>query len=130
MVDVTGLWQILGIYLDFLPVVIMLLLIGVLIGLILLMFKAAGGKSKIADKLFILKIDEAGEEPRQLVAGLRGHYEAEELKGKQIAFLANLEPRLLRGQMSKGMILAASDGENPYAILTVDRKVNNNAKVS
>ena len=47
-----------------------------------------------------------------------------------IAFLANLEPRLLRGQMSQGMILAATDGEHPYAILTVDRKLNNNAKVS
>ena len=83
-----------------------------------------------ADKLFILKIDEGAGEPRQLVAGLKGHYEPEDLKGKQIAFLANLEPRLLRGQLSKGMILAANDGEHPYAILTVDRKVNNNAKVS
>lgn len=83
-----------------------------------------------ADKLFILKIDEGQDEPRQLVAGLRGHYEAEALLGKQVVFLANLEPRLLRGQMSKGMILAASDGENPFAVLTVDRKVNNNAKVS
>ena len=83
-----------------------------------------------ADKLFILKIDEGSDKPRQLVAGLRGHYEAEQLVNKQIAFLANLEPRLLRGQLSNGMILAANDEENPFSILTVDRKVNNNAKVS
>ncbi len=82
-----------------------------------------------ADKLLILKIDEGSEE-RQLVAGIKNYYSPEELVGKQIVFLANLEPKLLRGQMSKGMILAARDEEDNLAFLTVDRKVNNNAKIS
>ena len=82
-----------------------------------------------ADKLYILKIDEGKEQPRQLVAGLKEHYTAEELKGKQIVFLANLEPKELRGELSQGMILAASD-ENTIAVLTIDKQVANNSKIS
>ena len=81
-----------------------------------------------ADKLLILKIDEGKEEPRQLVAGLKEHYTEEELKGKQVIFLANLEPKELRGELSQGMILAAVEGDE-LSILTTDKKVPNNAKV-
>ena len=81
-----------------------------------------------ADKLLILRIDEGKEELRQLVAGIKGHYSEKELIGKQIVFLANLEPKELRGEISNGMILAAVKGDS-LAILTVDRKVPNNAKV-
>ena len=81
-----------------------------------------------ADKLLILKIDEGKEELRQLVAGLREHYSEEELIGKQIVFLANLEPKELRGELSKGMILAADDGEK-VAVLTIDKEVKNNAQI-
>jgi methionine--tRNA ligase beta chain len=81
-----------------------------------------------ADKLLILKIDEGKEEPRQLVAGVKQHYTEEELKGKQIIFLANLEPKELRGELSQGMILAAVKGDE-LAVLTVDKKVPNNAKI-
>ncbi len=81
-----------------------------------------------ADKLLILKIDEGKEEPRQLVAGVKEHYTEEELKGKQIVFLANLEPKELRGELSQGMILAAVEGDE-LAVLTVDKKIPNNAKV-
>ena len=81
-----------------------------------------------ADKLYILKIDEGKEEPRQLVAGIRQHYEADELIGKQIVFLANLEPKKLRGELSQGMILAADDDEK-IAVLTIDKPVKNNAKI-
>ncbi len=81
-----------------------------------------------ADKLLILKIDEGKEEPRQLVAGVKEHYTVEELKGKQIVFLANLEPKELRGELSQGMVLAAVEGDE-LAVLTTDKKVPNNAKV-
>jgi tRNA-binding EMAP/Myf-like protein len=47
---------------------------------------------------------------RTLVAGLRPYYAPEELRGKHVAFLANLEPRTLRGIRSEGMLLAASAG--------------------
>ena len=81
-----------------------------------------------ADKLWILKIDEGGEELRQLVAGLKEHYTEQELEGKQIVFLANLEPKELRGELSQGMILAANDGET-VAVLTIDKPVKNNAPI-
>ncbi len=61
-----------------------------------------------ADKLLVLKID-LGTEQRQICAGLRGHYEPEALVGKQIIIVANLEPRTMRGEISQGMLLAASD---------------------
>lgn len=63
-----------------------------------------------ADKLYKLSID-LGTEKRTLVAGLAEHYKVEELKGKKIVVLTNLEPRKLKGILSQGMLLAAVDGD-------------------
>ena len=81
-----------------------------------------------ADRLYILKIDEGKETDRQLVAGIREGYDKEELIGKKIIFLANLEPKELRGELSHGMILAAVDGEQ-VVLLTTDKDIPNNAKI-
>jgi methionyl-tRNA synthetase len=62
-----------------------------------------------ADKLLILQID-LGTEKRQICAGLRQHYQPEQLVGKQIVVVANLAPRTMRGEVSQGMLLAATDG--------------------
>jgi len=62
-----------------------------------------------ADKLLVLQIELANGERRQICAGLRGHYEAEALVGKQIVVVANLAPRQMRGETSQGMLLAATD---------------------
>jgi methionyl-tRNA synthetase len=61
-----------------------------------------------ADKLLVLQIDLGGEK-RQICAGLRQHYAPEQLIGKQIIVVANLEPRTMRGEISQGMLLAATD---------------------
>src|SRR5438874_13750948 len=61
-----------------------------------------------ADKLLVLQIDLGGEK-RQICAGLRQHYTPEQLIGKQIVVVANLAPRQMRGEISQGMLLAASD---------------------
>src|SRR5436305_13223203 len=61
-----------------------------------------------ADKLLVLQIDIGGER-RQICAGLRQHVAPEQLVGKQIAAVANLAPRQMRGQVSQGMLLAATD---------------------
>src|SRR5260221_9144351 len=61
-----------------------------------------------ADKLLVLQIDLGGER-RQICAGLRQHYQPEQLVGKQIVVVANLAPRQMRGEISQGMLLAASD---------------------
>ncbi|MFQ5916379.1 MAG: methionine--tRNA ligase subunit beta [Candidatus Binatia bacterium] len=81
-----------------------------------------------ADRLLVLKI-ELGSEERQLVAGIRGHYTVEELIGKQIVVVANMQPAMLRGVESQGMLLAARDGEG-IVILTPEKRVTAGAKVS
>ena len=80
-----------------------------------------------ADRLLVLKID-LGTEERQLVAGIRAHYAPEELLGKQIVVVANLQPATLRGVESQGMLLAASDGEK-VIVLSPEKPIAPGAKV-
>src|SRR3954447_23045837 len=61
-----------------------------------------------ADKLLVLQID-LGTEKRQICAGLRMHYQPEQLVGKQTVIFANLAPRTIRVEISQGMRLAATD---------------------
>jgi methionine--tRNA ligase beta chain len=81
-----------------------------------------------ADKLMVLQID-LGSEQRQICAGIRSHYTPEELVGKQIVVVANLETAKLRGLESQGMLLAASD-EGRVIILTPEKSVQAGSKVS
>lgn len=62
-----------------------------------------------ADRLLKIQLDDGSGEPRQICAGIKGHYEAADLVGKSIVIVANLEPRKIRGEESRGMLLAASD---------------------
>lgn len=62
-----------------------------------------------ADKLLKLQLDDGSGTPRQICAGIRGHYAPEQLVGRLIIVVANLEPRKIRGEESRGMLLAASD---------------------
>jgi methionyl-tRNA synthetase len=63
-----------------------------------------------ADRLLVLHVDVGGEE-RQVVAGIRAHYDPAALVGRQVVVVANLEPAKLRGVESQGMVLAAADGD-------------------
>ena len=74
-----------------------------------------------ADKLYLVKID-TGTEEKQLVAGIRQSYTKDELIGRKVIVVNNMEPAVIRGEESKGMILAASD-EKGIAILMVDRDI-------
>src|SRR5947208_15170643 len=69
-----------------------------------------------ADKLLVLQIDLGGEK-RQICAGLRQHYQPEQLVGKQIVVVANLAPRQMRGETSNGMLLAATDSATSKVII-------------
>lgn len=71
-----------------------------------------------ADKLYVLRVDVGEEAPRVTVAGLKGHFEKEELEGKLVVVVTNLEPARLRGVESNGMLLAAQDADK-VVILTV-----------
>ncbi|HSV43008.1 MAG TPA: methionine--tRNA ligase subunit beta [Candidatus Bathyarchaeia archaeon] len=80
-----------------------------------------------ADKLYILKID-TGSGEKQLVAGIRKAYTPEELIGRKIVVINNLEPAVIRGQESQGMLLAAG-GENGPVLLAPEKDVPVGAKI-
>ena len=80
-----------------------------------------------SDKLYVLQVDVGGRQA-QLVAGLKGHYTAEEMVGKKIIVVANLDPAKIRGVESQGMLLAALDGSD-VSVLTLDKDVPVGSKV-
>ncbi len=81
-----------------------------------------------ADKLQVLKVDIGEEKPRTLVAGLKGHYEISRLEGMSVVVVTNLEPAKLRGVESRGMLLAAQDGET-VSVLSPDKHVAPGSRV-
>lgn len=62
-----------------------------------------------ADRLLRIQVDDGSGQPRQICAGIRAHYDPASLVGKLIVIVANLAPRKIRGEESRGMLLAASD---------------------
>ena len=82
-----------------------------------------------ADKLFVMKVDLGGGETRQIVSGIRAYYQAEELVGKTVVVVTNLQSAMLRGVESQGMVLAAS-GAGTVSLLTPVREVPPGSKVS
>ncbi|HLF19008.1 MAG TPA: methionine--tRNA ligase subunit beta [Candidatus Omnitrophota bacterium] len=80
-----------------------------------------------ADKLYVVKID-TGSEIKQLVAGIKKSYSKEELIGKRVVVVNNLEPATIRGEVSNGMLLAATD-EKGVVILITEKEVALGSKV-
>ena len=62
-----------------------------------------------ADRLLVLSVD-TGTERKEVVAGIAQHYRPEDLVGKLVVLVNNLEPAVIRGVTSHGMVLAATDG--------------------
>jgi len=69
-----------------------------------------------------------GEETRTIVAGVKKHYSVEEILGKKIAIVCNLQPVKLRGIESQGMLLAAVTKDN-VVLLTVDKDITEGSKI-
>lgn len=80
-----------------------------------------------ADRLYVLGI-KVGEIRKTIVAGIRKHYSEEELKGKKIVVVNNLEPAVIRGVESQGMLLAASEGDI-LTVLVPERPIPDGAQV-
>lgn len=74
-----------------------------------------------ADRLYCITVD-LGDKTKQVVAGIRSYYTKEQLIGRQVVVVDNLEPALLRGVESQGMLLAASD-ENGISVISPDRQI-------
>jgi methionine--tRNA ligase beta chain len=75
-----------------------------------------------SDKLLRLEIALADEEHRQIIAGIGAYYQPEDIVGRQIVIIANLEPRKLMGLMSEGMLLAA-EGLTGAIVLSPEQPV-------
>ena len=74
-----------------------------------------------AEKLLKLQIDLGGEK-RQIAAGIKKSYQTKDLIGREIVVVVNLEPRMVMGIESNGMLLAASDDSGPV-LLRPDKDV-------
>jgi len=92
-----------------------------------------------ADKLMILQLD-VGTEKRQIVAGIRKHYNIDQLIGRNIVIVSNLKPAVLRGEESKGMLLAgvandkvrllSAPNSKPGDKVGIDSKENNTSEIT
>lgn len=82
-----------------------------------------------SDKLLKLEVD-LGEEKRQLVAGIAKSYSPEDLIGKEIVVVANLEPRTIFGFESQGMLLASRTENNEVVLLIPEKELPPGSKVS
>lgn len=84
---------------------------------------------KVKGKDKLLKLDiKIGEDSRTIVAGVAQYYKPKELNGKKIVVLANLEAKKIGGLESKGMLLAAEEGE-AVSLVVVDKDIPSGAKI-
>jgi len=84
-------------------------------------------KVENTEKLLKLEI-KIGDEVRTIVSGIAKHYTPEEMVGKKVIVVANLKPTKLRGILSKGMLLAASN-EDTLEVLTVEKELPTGSRV-
>lgn len=81
-----------------------------------------------SDKLLQFKIDD-GQGCRTILSGIAGYYKPEELTGKQVCFVANLEPRKIKGIESQGMILSAESIDGNLAVIQPEKEVTPGSEV-
>ena len=82
-----------------------------------------------ADRLYVLQL-QVGEEKKQIVAGVRKFYGIDELRVLKIVIVNNLEPSVIRGVESNGMLLAASNGDKSVlSLVGPERQIDDGARV-
>ena len=86
------------------------------------------GSIEGADRLLKLQVD-IGEEKRQIVAGIAKHYAPGELIGKRIIVVRNLKPAKLRGELSEGMLLAATASDGTLELVSVSAAIPAGSRV-
>lgn len=70
-----------------------------------------------------------GSQVRQILSGIKQHYSAEEMVGKKVMVLVNLQPREIAGMMSEGMLLCAEDAEGRLSLMTPERPMPAGAEI-
>ena len=79
-------------------------------------------------KLLCSKV-RVGSEVKQILSGIKQHYSAEEMVGKKVMVLVNLQPREIAGMTSEGMLLCAEDAEGKLALMTPERPMPAGAEI-
>jgi methionyl-tRNA synthetase len=82
-----------------------------------------------ADKLLHLEL-QVGSETRTVLSGIAQHFEPEQVVGRQVLYLANLAPRVMRGIESQGMILMAEDADGKLHFMQPEKAINDGASVA
>jgi methionyl-tRNA synthetase len=85
-------------------------------------------KIENSDNLLKLTLD-LGNETRQIISGIAQYYKPQDLINKEIVMVYNLEPRIIKGIESQGMLLAAKD-ENNLGLLILDKEIKPGTKIS
>ena len=85
-------------------------------------------KIENSDNLLKLTLD-LGTETRQIISGIAQYYQPQDLINKEIVMVYNLEPRIIKGIESQGMLLAAKD-ENNLGLLILDKEIKPGTKIS
>ena len=80
------------------------------------------------DKLLRLEVDFGEGAPRQILSGIAEYVRPEDIVGRQFPFVTNLEPRIIRGMASNGMILAVGEGDH-FALLSPTRAVDEGSRI-
>lgn len=89
----------------------------------------AAEKVKKADRLLHITL-QIGDEEREVVSGIAEHFSPEEIIGQQVAYLANLAPRILRGIKSNGMILMAEDQDGSLRFVSPNKPTQTGSVIS
>jgi len=82
-----------------------------------------------ADRLYVVTVEAGDKNTKQVVAGIKQYYDKKDLLNKNIVLLSNLEPAVIRGIRSEGMLLAAKD-ENGLSVLVPEKDIKIGSGVS
>ena len=86
-------------------------------------------KVKKSDKLLKFTLDDGSGTPRTILSGIQAWYQPEDLVGKQVLFIANLAPRVMKGIESQGMILSAENFDGSISVTTVEHPVKPGSQI-
>jgi len=88
-------------------------------------------KIRDTEKLLLLEVDLGEKKLRQIVSGIAEYFDdCEELVGKKCTFVANLEPREIRGVLSNGMIMAVADNDGNFSLLSPTDSISVGTRIS
>jgi methionine--tRNA ligase beta chain len=100
------------------------------VGKVLKAEPVAGSGKLLRLEVDLGELNDGAPKPRQIISGIAKAYTPDELIGKQVVIIANLDPRMMMGLESQGMLLAASDAEGKPVALTLEKYIAPGTRVT